>query len=337
MRQKIILLIIFLLSLGIETSASAADALFYKELNLIGGYSDQEDWIGKSSSLSNSLGFEHFKKFSNEYGDYMTTDLQVRLAYDSIEDTHDAWAYEIHNAWLQYKLGYGLKLKIGHFDPAFGLEPIIDTHGMILQTLAPRSIGFKKDWGVGLSGILGEFDYETALQIGSGMSVRRKDGSFLVTARIGSPTSKDLQYGLSILYGEVSKSSGMETIPANDLLLSDAITKKRIGVDCQHNWRSFLFKGEAAYGADDNEEVAGGLLEADYTLPTNQSWSAKLQLQSWDHDIGKADDDDTTVSTSISYKLNQKITLRAAFLHDLNMKDGNEDDTVLVQFYYYGL
>ena len=61
----------------------------YKELNIIGGYSDVNKWTGKSNTLKNSLGFEYFNKFSNDYGDFLTADLQVRFAYDSLESSND--------------------------------------------------------------------------------------------------------------------------------------------------------------------------------------------------------------------------------------------------------
>ena len=95
--------IIALVIIVTSSSAFAGEALFYKEVNLMAGYSDRDKWIGRDSSLVNSVGFEDYRKFSNQYGDYLTTDLQVRLSYDSLRNSQDAWAIEIHNAWLEYK------------------------------------------------------------------------------------------------------------------------------------------------------------------------------------------------------------------------------------------
>jgi hypothetical protein len=115
--------------------AFASDILFYKELNLIGGYSNKDKWVGKSETLSNSIGFESYGKFSSDYGDYLTTDLQVRGAYDSSEPFSDAVSCEIHNAWAEYRASDEVKIKAGHFAPAFGLEPIVDYHSTILHSL----------------------------------------------------------------------------------------------------------------------------------------------------------------------------------------------------------
>jgi hypothetical protein len=89
-----------LVTLILTRVALCGDRLFYKEVNLIGGYSDRDGWTEKGSILSNSLGFEYFKKFSGEEGDYLTTDLQMRAVYDREEDPEHPMGIEIHNAWI---------------------------------------------------------------------------------------------------------------------------------------------------------------------------------------------------------------------------------------------
>lgn len=331
-------LLFFLLftSIFINDIAIADDLLFYKELNLIGGYSRKNGWVGKTQELSNSIGFEHYGKFSSDYGDYLTTDLQVRGAYDANQGFSDAVSCEIHNAWVEYRANGAVRIKGGHFEPAFGLEQVIDAHSTILQTLAMEDIGFTKDWGVEVRGSLPAFDYWAAFQLGSGMSIRRIDGSYLVTARVGTPAGKDFQYGISALCGNVLETEGMSTFPKNHLLSVEAVRKERIGFDCIYNWNSFLLKGEAAYGINDSRNVIGYLIEADYTPPRNQQWEFEAQFQSFVNDLGKSRTDDSTLSTGLTYKFSQTITLRAAFQHDLNIYHEERDTRFLAQFYYYG-
>ncbi|MDD5044215.1 MAG: hypothetical protein PHH69_02110 [Candidatus Omnitrophica bacterium] len=329
--------IIILLTFFLKVNAAASESLFYKEINLIGGYSNIDHWVGKSSTLANSIGFEYYKKFSNEYGDYMTGDLQMRASYDSKKNSHEAWGLEIHNAWLEYKLGYVTKIRAGHFDPSFGLEPVLDTHGTILQTLAMNDIGFTKDWGISLRGSLPKFDYESSLQLGSGMSIRRKDGSFLATTRIGSPSSENLQYGFSLLYGKVLETDGMRTFPKNELLSDEATDKKRVGIDGQYLFGPYLFKGEVAYGTNDKDRVLGYLTEIDYTLPKYQNCQFELQFQSWINDLNESSSDLSTLTAGVSYKLTQNKTLRATFSHDFSNDGEKEEDKFLLQFYYFGL
>lgn len=336
---KIPLIILCIARFGfyVQLEACAEQSLFYKEANLIAGYSDVEKWIGKSSSLKNSLGFEYYKKFSDEYGDYLTCDLQIRLAYDSLENSDNAWSGEIHNAWAEYKLGYGYNLRLGHFDPAFGLEPVLDTHGTLLQTQASKNIGFKKDWGLSLRGSMPKFDYEFAAQLGSGMSIYRKDGNFLLTSRVSPANDGNFQYGVSLLYGELLQTEGMETFPKNELVSDNAILKKRIGLDGQYLLGSYSLKGELAYGQDDDEEVLGCLLEADYVLPEHHDWQLEAQFTTWINELDRSNSDDSTLTLGLSYRASNDITLRANYIHDFNLASGGEDDKFLVQFYYYGL
>jgi membrane-associated protein len=317
-------------------TAIASDFLFYKELNLLGGYSRKNGWVGTTQELLNSIGFEHYGKFSGEYGDFLTTDLQVRGAYDPNEPFSEAISCEIHNAWAEYRANNAVKILGGHFTPAFGLEQVVDTHSTILQTLVMKDIGFKKDWGIELRGSLPEFDYWTAFQLGSGMSIRRLDSSFLVTARVGTPAGRDFQYGISGLVGNVLVTEGMSTFPKNHLLSNEAVFKERIGFDCIYNWNSFLLKGEAVFGINDNDNVIGYLVEADYTPPRAQNWEFEAQFQSFVNDLGKARSDDSTLSVGLTYKLSQSITMRAAFQQDFNMYHGQRDTKGYVQFYYYG-
>jgi hypothetical protein len=339
MRLKICpVFIIAILYAFLSGPAQASDFLFYKEVNAIGGYSNKHKWIGKTDDLSNTVGFEHYGKFSSTNGDFLTTDIQARFAYDSSENSTNAWSVEIHNAWVEYRASPEFKIKGGHFEPAFGLESVIDAHSTILQTLAMSDIGFTRDWGAEFRGSFPAFDYQAAFQIGSGMSIRREDSSFLVTVRIGTPQNEDFRYGVSGLVGNVIETYGMSTFPKNHLLSKETVFKERIGFDMQYSWQSFLFKGETAYGINDNDNVIGYMAEVDYTDPKSQGWGVETQFQSWFNDMKLPQRDDTTFSICLSYKLSQEITIRAAFTHDLNMfSSGSGRDTkALLQFYYYG-
>lgn len=332
-KKPFIMMLLFSLSCGAYRSAQAEE--FYGEALLIGGYSDRDQWVGKKGGLKNSVGFEYYKKFSDEYGDFLTLDLQVRAAYDSAEDSQDAFGVEIHNAWLEYKLGLGKSIRLGHFDPAFGLEPVLDTHGTLLGTLAPKNIGFKKDWGVGYKGLLGDYDYQIAAGLGSGMGIQRKDGSFLLTGRISTPQTRDTQIGLSFLYGQTLESSQSWTIPAPDLLRNNSIRKKRIGVDFQCPLGLFDFKAEAAAGDNDGKTVAGGMVEFGYLVPEHQNLKLKMQTLYWSNDWKKKDSQDLTLSPVVEYKISSTTTVRLGYFHDL-YSGRDEDKMVALQIYYFG-
>ena len=319
---------------GIQGALQAED--FYKEAIIIGGYSGKDQWVGKKGSLKNSVGFEYYRKFSDEYGDFLALDVQMRTAYDSAEDSQDAFGVEIHNAWLEYKPGLGESIRLGHFDPAFGLEPVLDTHGTLLQTLVGKNIGFKKDWGIGYKGLLGDYDFQLVAGLGSGMGLRRKDGSFLLTSRISTPQTKETQIGLSFMYGQTLESSQSRTIPADELISENSIRKKRIGIDFQCPLGIFDFKAEAAAGDNDGKAVAGGLAEFGYTIPDQQNLRLKFQTLYWSNDWEEKNARDLCLSPVVEYKASSTTTIRLGYFHDI-YSSSDEDKMIVLQFYYFGL
>lgn len=306
------------------------------ELNMVGDYSDRDGWsLEIPGSQRNSVGFEYFRRVASEYGDFLTFDLQARLSYDSSEPGGDAVGLEIHSAWAEYKLGLGRNLRIGHFAPAHGLEPISDTHGTVLQTLAMRDIGFKKDWGVGYRGLLGSFDLSLAAQLGSGMGIQRSDGSFLLSAQVWEPPGEDFRYGLSLLAGRVLSARGGWAFPSPDFG-ADAVTKVRAGAAAEYASGSFEVKGELAVGRNDDNGAAGAMLEAGYVPPSLQSLTLEAQVRAWSGDLDESDALSSSVTLGGSYELTRGWTVRAYMIRDLSKPGGAEDTSAAFQAYYLG-
>ncbi len=314
--------IIFLIADYAESASS-----LYKELNFIGGYSSANGFIDHSDMLKNSVGIEYFKRFSGDKGDYVTIDLQPRLTYNATEKFSNAWDLEIHNAWLEYRLGFGYKLRIGHFDPSFGLEPISDTHGTILQTLAMKNIGSKSDWGIGLKGIIGYFDYEGSIQNGTGMNLKRENGSFLLSYRIGNPQSETMLYGLSLMYGKVVMNNKTHNLMERTM----PIEKKRIGLDAQIPFRSFLLKLESVYGTEDKVKVLGLFSQINYTFPFNQALTIETQMQNWFNGIDNKRIYETMFGFCVSHRITSKLTIRTTYFYTFD-----KDNQIFIQLYYLG-
>jgi len=322
--------IILIYAISLVSSEAESTSVLYKELNLLGGYLEFNGFVDEITMQRNSIGAEYFRRFSGDKGDYLTLDLQPRLTYKPTEKFKDAWNLQIHNAWLEYKLGFGYRLRVGHFDPSFGLEPNLDTHGTILQTLAMKNVGFKSDWGISFRGSLGPFDYEASAQNGSGMKLKREDGNFLLSYRIGNPQSKDILYGLSLMYGKVLSDDEMKDSMTEDMP-DMPIKKKRIGLDAQIPFRSFLLKGEVAYGTDDGMDVLGSFGQLSYTLPFYQALIAEAQVQNWLNGFGDDKVYETMLGLCLSYKLTSKLTLRTAYSYTFS-----KDNQVFIQLYYFG-
>ncbi len=316
--------------------AFADESALYGEVNLLSGYSESEEWIGeKGRMLKNSVGFEWYGNFSDDFGDFLTADLQARLSYDSSADAEDEWAVEIHNAWLEYKLGLGRNLRLGHFSPAFGLESSLDTHGTLFQTLAGQDIGFKKDWGIGYRGILGGFDYQVAAQLGSGMGIEQDDGSFLVSGRMGSPQADSFQYGLSLLYGEVLMGKQARIFPRPDMG-EKATFKRRAGVDAQFLHGSLAYKGELTLGRNEANDVVGALVQLDYTVPSHQEFGVGLQGRVWSDDPSDNDAAASEVGIRALYKVSRDLVLRLGLFQDVQRPGDGEEVRIFVQLYYFG-
>jgi hypothetical protein len=310
-REKIMKLIIFGILLLIVFGLQAKN--FYSEAAF------QTDYANEEFTHKTSLGFEYFRKFSNEYGDYLTANLQVRVPYVINENFPESLTLEIHNAWLEYKAGLGKFIRLGHFAPAFGLESITDTHGSLAQTMAMKNVGFKQDWGIGWHSFIGNFDYVFAAQIGSGMAIR-KDG-FLFSGRISSPTSNDFQYAFSALYGDVHHSMSMATYPVEKCM--GVINKKHIAAELQYNFGAYYFKNELSVGYNDEAQIISNFTEFEYKPFILANFNFIVQSK-----LFRVDGTDSlNWLTGTSYKFFDALTL--SVLYDIS------DEYIRIKLYYF--
>lgn len=324
----------FCVAAAAATAAFGGTSTFYRELNLLVGYSDVEGWIGEGNSLRNSAGFEYYGKRANEFGDFLTLNLQARASYDTSDDLDERWALEIHNAWADWKPALGRTVRAGHFAPAYGLESYVDTHGTLFQTLAMQDIGFKKDWGIGYRTGLGPFDGEVAAGLGSGMGIARRDGSYAISGRIGTPQNRQLNYGLSAFHGELLEGMPARTLP-EPRFADTAVRKRRVGADMQYLAGAFLFRGELTAGRNESDDVVGGLVQADYTVPSHQVLTFSAQVRTWTDDPGDSDRRSSGAGVGLSYSITPAVAVRLALFEDLE-SPGEKDTRAFLQVYAYG-
>lgn len=93
-----------------------------------------------------SLGFDYVQRFSGETGDFAVLAIQARLAINA--GGEKKLEPQLYNAFLKYKAKI-LDIWVGHNRPALGLASYLDSHGLLLQTVAMNGFGFDRDWGVG--------------------------------------------------------------------------------------------------------------------------------------------------------------------------------------------
>ena len=114
--------------------------------------------------------------------------------------------------WIRFQLAGNdrLTLRIGQIALPYGVNPLMAPRQTFILPVEELDLGLKWDWGIGLKGPLGEFDWELAATVGSGETWHTpsslggsRPSSHLFTGRIGSPTYQNFQYGLSALIGKL--------------------------------------------------------------------------------------------------------------------------------------
>lgn len=202
----------------------------------IAGRIDVDSETGDLSHLE-FFGVDIHKVVSTERRDLGT--LLVQL-YGKGKDND--WKYTTRLLYFNYFAsgGGGFNIRLGHILVPYGLNLPSRTPGTLRQFIAPKTIGFKADWGASINGVLPEWNYEIALTRGSGVDYKSRDGPFLVAARVGTTFDRPLILGLSALYGKILE--GHRSVP-----------RSRVGVDLRWRGGPIDVLGEFSYGKNERE------------------------------------------------------------------------------------
>ncbi|OQA15456.1 MAG: hypothetical protein BWY64_02869 [bacterium ADurb.Bin363] len=335
--NTILILLIFLIFLSPargedtikeEQSDDGENALIYGEFYLLQTVSTGDD----NFNTQDSIGFEAYKKFSGEYGDWGEGDLQFRMTYSPLKnmivtpmhaDFDSIGQPVIYNAFLNFKGNMGRSnIKIGHFDVPFGLEPDLDTHATLLQTLAMSNFGYIQDWGISLNGQLENIDYEAGIFTGTGDNLLFDRSAYLFSGRITNPVENDLRWGISAAGGKNLRGGNLESL-------------WRLGFDTQYVYAQWTFKGEVYGGQTEGHPAYGVLGEIDYMFP-GQNLELELQFQRSSNSTDLPDSDTTALIAGLTYRLSESWYLRTAYSHYFNLPGAMSSDQVGIQFYFYG-
>lgn len=315
---------------------AAGRSLLYKEFNLATIYRWQEARLDfHPASPLNSAGFEFFHKFSASPPGFLNPDvldLYTQLVYDPLDGRIET---RFQDVWMRFVEPLsGTKVRLGHFDLPFGLNPVIELRGRALQPLTTLDLGFKKDWGVAVQGEWQSFAYETAATWGIGEEIRRRRGRYLWTGRIGMPTYRDVQYGISLLYGAVARSEGSRLLQ----------TSRRLAVDLVYLYHEpfTTLRTELVLGADGRTPVGGFLAEVTQILPSRPHWGIEAQARVWRRGVAPQASAllrpviRTESAVGLWHSLRALLTLRLHWLHSFSYENFNGDDRIFAQLYYYG-
>ena len=303
--------------------------------------------------LRDSVGLEGFGKLSGERGDWATVALQVRLTryryldMDNRIFVRNEWEPEFHTTYINFKGLFGrLNFKAGHLEVPFGLEPVIDTHSVLVPSTAMVNLGTMQDWGASLNGQLRWFDYEVALTSGAGMMANfnpfeRERGRYLVSGRIQPVSSGNTQIGIAALIGEMSpiEHSNLDQMndggdehteePETEALRSE----RRIGLDLRTPVfflnSAFDTRLEVALGTRDGKSVVS--FDGAVAREFGSSWRGVVGVRLWRH----ADETpDVWGLLSLRKQLTSLLAWEAMLSQDFSTEGVRKDTSLLTLIYF---
>jgi len=311
--------------LGVSV-ASASNSLLYLEAQGVTGYSSMSGGIVYHSMhkhdamQKNGVGFDYIRKFSGEYGDFGTGALQMRLVWN---DADNKPQLQVYNAWFKLKTAPA-DVWVGHNRLPFGLSSYWNTHADLLQPLSMYGFGFEHDWGAGISRDFANGDFAAAFTTGSGMGLKTK-GNWLVATRAsyGVLSRDNYNIGVSFMGGKKLDTMGytvMDDVPKDTLLG---------GIDFALNHDRLEHRAEFDLGRKNNMAASAAL----YRIGFNFLEENRLKLEGQCIWTKKEGANDLILGFGPTYKINSRLTARAMYQWEREMKDNR----VIFQVYYYRL
>jgi hypothetical protein len=256
--------------------------------------------------------------------------------------------------WVRFQLAGNdrMSLRLGQIALPYGVNPMLAPRQTFVLPVEELDLGLKWDWGIGLKGPLGEFDWELAATMGSGEAWHSpsalggsRPSSHLFTGRIGSPTYWNFHYGLSVLAGD------LPTLHGPYMVDNFPLSRRRLALDGSYKYGTYLsIGGQVTYGQDGHAgddghvlsnggtgvaDVFGYRLWADWVPPGENNIRLAGQFESVQHDMDNPQTTDSAVVLEMSYSLTTEITIK------LNLRTVVEDfmdldDGLFITFVYYG-
>jgi hypothetical protein len=304
----------------------ASDYLLYFEAQGIIGYSSELDKdiyysMNPDAEMQKpSIGFDYIKRFSGEYGDVATLALQGRLAL-TVDGSNYKLEPQIYNAYLKMKTS-GPYVWVGHNRPAFGLSSYLDSHGLLLRTLAIQGFGYDRDWGAGAYKDFSWGDVSASFTTGSGMPVYFK-GNYMAAARAsyGVLNRDNMNLGLSLGYGRTLETMGYELIdddPREMMLAGTDLTILRNNLEHRFDLLAGKWLGE------DTRAVS-------YRFGVNMDPEARIKIEAQPTYWKFGEDENYELALCFSFIATSNLTVRVMYTYD----DNERDNRVIMQLYYY--
>lgn len=315
---------------------AAQQTLLKGEVNAVGFYSTSANQLGWArltprSSLGLEWGFRANPSPSRRFA-FESSDFLLRLTYDPVKRAVVPLPFD---TWARIRVGAKDSLRVGHFQIPYGLNPVLAPRNSFILPLGAYDLGFKWDWGAAYKGSVGGYDYEVAGTTGVGERVTRPDGAFLVSGRVGTPTYKDHEYGLSVLYGSVSRQV------LNHLISTPKVSRFRVAADTTLMKRPYrVLMAELSVGKDGGTGVGGVMLAADYILPRAPKYSVTGQAVGWFTDLSRSHSANSLITLALTRTVLRSAMVRLAWVHNLHIAQGqpfvgpSADNRLFLQAYW---
>ncbi len=300
-------------------------SLFFVEAQVVAAYSSAAGKVQPFSLTADdvmqkpSLGFDFVRKFSGRGRDIGTLAIQARAAYD--ESRPGRVELQLYNAYFKLKAGFA-DVWAGHNRPALGLSSALDSHALLLPTLAMMGYGFDRDWGAGLSRDFSWGQAAASVTAGSGMGLRL-DGNVLAAARVsyGVLDRDNYSLGFSAAAGDVLETMGYK------LMDGGPVPFRCLSIDGSHRWRNLETRAEILAGEKNGLDVLAlfgrlGVLFLD---------EARLRVDLQPVAVRTAGEWETELAAGLSYQATADLAVRGLVLRD----SGRRDTRVVLQVYLY--
>lgn len=318
--------LISLLLFFLIDAALASDYLLYFEGQGIAGYSSAQrkpiyySMDPHAEMQKPSVGFDYIGRFSGETGDVALLAIQGRFALTVDKDNYK-FEPQLYNAYLKVKTG-GPYVWIGHNKPAFGLSAYLDSHGLLLRTLAMQGFGYDRDWGAGINRDFSWGDFAASITTASGMPVYFK-GNYMAASRVsyGVLNRDNMNLGFSLAYGRNLETMGYELINANprETILA--------GSDLTFLRDNFEHRIDLLAGRWLAEETYAFFYRFGVDLFQEGKLKAEAQPVYWKF----GGTENYQLSLCFSSQVTSSLTVRLAYTYD----HAPDESRLLLQLYYY--
>lgn len=244
---------------------------------------------------------------SDEHGDRLHLFFKFE-AEDNFDENH------IDQLYAKYKGPMGKwNIALGRSLIPFGLITDYDSEMLLVETQEKKTIGYKSDDGIKLSGFWKSIDYELLVSPGKWMKndyKDRKDKMFSVKISFKGEELEDPKFGFSFLSGDLQ-----------------GVKKNLFSIDVTKYYGLFVSRNEVVFGKQDKDDLLSIFSGIDYSL-----------LPSVDLNVAyshfKADYEENSAFLGITYNSPfHGLVFRAGNTHYFKHNKGDNNNEFRIQIY----